>query len=182
MDAGIIRCLKAHYRRQLLLKILNSLDENREFTPTLFMAVQLLSQAWSSIEESTIRNCFHHCGFISSPLLPQPSTVPIPYQDLDNIFEKMSRSFGLPASVKAADYLSVDDCVSICAPSTDSDIIETIKPLNPSLFPDSVDCDDTDTVDDSASLPHVKLSEAIQAVETIQLFLSQQNIDGEDFC
>ena len=58
---GFLRLLSSIYSYQ-------SLNDVKEFAPTLFTAFQLLSQAWLSIEKETITKCFRHCGFIySSP-------------------------------------------------------------------------------------------------------------------
>jgi hypothetical protein len=178
MDAGIIRCLKTHYRRQLLLKMLQSMDAQIVFIPTLFMAIHLLSQSWNLIDENIIRNCFRHCGFYCPSSVPFPNAAQNLHADLDNIFERVSRFLHLPTSVKPEQYLSVDDAIHICALTTDQDIIDSVKSdASKSL---SLEVNDNEAEDGSLQLPTVKLCEAIRAVETVEMYLAQQDIDSTE--
>jgi hypothetical protein len=97
MDAGVIRCLKAHYRRQLLIKMIHAMDSKTQFTPNLYDAIQLLSIAWHAVTPETINNCFHHCGFSKSSLLTHESPVDnSDCSDLDNIFDRLKPFLNLP--------------------------------------------------------------------------------------
>ncbi|GBM76755.1 Tigger transposable element-derived protein 4 [Araneus ventricosus] len=62
MDQGVIRSLKCHYRKQLILRILECYDENKDCDISLLDAVVLLEKSWRLVTESTIRNCFSHVG------------------------------------------------------------------------------------------------------------------------
>ena len=58
MDQGVIRCLKAHYRKQLVKLILRSLDSNKPLPKvSLLTALQLLVSAWNEVSQTTIVNC-----------------------------------------------------------------------------------------------------------------------------
>ena len=59
MDQGVIRCLKAHYRKRLVKLILRSLDSNKPLPKvSLLTALQLLVSAWNEVSQTTIVNCF----------------------------------------------------------------------------------------------------------------------------
>ena len=59
MDQGIIRCLKAHYRKRLVKLILRSLDSNKPLPKvSLLTALQLLLSAWNEVSQTAIINCF----------------------------------------------------------------------------------------------------------------------------
>ena len=59
MDQDVIRCLKAHYRKQLVKLILRSLDSNKPLPKvSLLTALQLLVSAWNEVSETTVVNCF----------------------------------------------------------------------------------------------------------------------------
>ena len=59
MDQGIIRCLKAHYRKRLVKLILRSLDSNKPLPKvSLLTALQLLASAWNEVSQATKVNCF----------------------------------------------------------------------------------------------------------------------------
>ena len=59
MDQGVIRRLKAHYRKRLVKLILRSLDSNKTLPKvSLLTALQLLVSAWNEVSQTTIVNCF----------------------------------------------------------------------------------------------------------------------------
>ena len=59
MDQGVIRCLKAHYRKRLVKLILHSLNSNKPLLKVLLLrALQLLVSAWKEVSQTTIINCF----------------------------------------------------------------------------------------------------------------------------
>ncbi|GBO39374.1 hypothetical protein AVEN_135356-1 [Araneus ventricosus] len=62
MDPGVIRSLKCHYRKQLILHILKCYDENKDCDISLLDAVVLLEKSWRLVAESTIRNGLSHVG------------------------------------------------------------------------------------------------------------------------
>ena len=62
-DQGIIQALKLKYRSRLLKKFLDSLDDEVPFRANVLDAIILLCAAWSDVSSTTIKNCFHHCGF-----------------------------------------------------------------------------------------------------------------------
>ena len=58
MDQGVIRCLKAHYRKWLVKLILRSLDSNKPLPKvSLLTALQLLASAWNEVSQTAIVNC-----------------------------------------------------------------------------------------------------------------------------
>ena len=58
MDQGVIRCLKAHYRKQLVKLILRSLDSNKPLPKvSLLTALQLLASARNEVSQTAIVNC-----------------------------------------------------------------------------------------------------------------------------
>ena len=63
MDAGIIRNLQYHYRIDFIKKKIDSIDNNQEFSLTIFEAICMLNRAWEKVKESTIQNCYRHTGY-----------------------------------------------------------------------------------------------------------------------
>ena len=64
MDAGVIRCLKAHYKSNLAKERLVAWEENIEdFKIDILTAMNFLSQAWSAVSPVTIQNCFRKVNF-----------------------------------------------------------------------------------------------------------------------
>ena len=67
LDAGIIRCFKAHYRRAFCLRAVE-LDEAGEddiYKINLLEVMLLAKEAWASISMETIKNCWKHAFALS---------------------------------------------------------------------------------------------------------------------
>ena len=59
MDQGVIRSLKAHYRRRIVHLCIKSLDENKPYPKiTILQAMKNLVSSWNAVSEETIVNCF----------------------------------------------------------------------------------------------------------------------------
>ena len=64
IDAGVIRCLKAHYRNSLAKLRLLAFEEKRDFKVNVLEAMRLLRRAWNSVSEVTIQSCFKKANFV----------------------------------------------------------------------------------------------------------------------
>ena len=64
MDAGVIRCPKSHYQKNLAKMRLVAFEEKKDFTINVFLeGTKLLSNAWNAVSEKTIKNCFNGINF-----------------------------------------------------------------------------------------------------------------------
>ena len=71
LDAGIIRCFKAHYRRLFCLRAIQQ-DEAEEqdiYKTNLLEAMIMAERAWKDVSSNTIKNCWKHTE-IQRPRLP----------------------------------------------------------------------------------------------------------------
>lgn len=64
MDQGVIHSLKCHYRKILLMKMLDAIDKNKSFSVDLLDAIHFIHLAWQKVSRETIANCFKHGGFL----------------------------------------------------------------------------------------------------------------------
>ena len=62
LDAGVIRCLISHYRKNLAKMHLLAFEKN--FKIDVPEEMRLLSNAWNSVSEATIKNYFKKVNFI----------------------------------------------------------------------------------------------------------------------
>src|SRR3954471_4156542 len=60
IDAGIIRCFKAHYRRAFCVRALDLDDagEHDIYKINILEAMLMAQEAWDAIEATTIKNCW----------------------------------------------------------------------------------------------------------------------------
>ena len=174
MDAGVIRCFKAHYRNLLMTKMIRELDAGRNFTPDLYQAITLAAQAWESVSQQTMQNCFRHCGFVHETVVGDTGQeLEEAIQDFGNIFEKLAQAMTLAPGVTATSYLSADDQTAICARAKEDDIVQTV--VNSTLEEDVTAVEDND--DCQPQVP-VKASEEAAAIDILQLFIVQQGMDA----
>lgn len=67
MDQGVIRSMKAFYRKKLLFKMITAIDEGKEFSVSLLDALHFVNSAWNAVTSETVKNCFQKCGFFCPP-------------------------------------------------------------------------------------------------------------------
>ncbi len=64
LDAGIIRCVKAHYRKAFCARAVD-MDEAGEsdiYKINLLEIMLMVRQAWDAVTPETIANCWKHMG------------------------------------------------------------------------------------------------------------------------
>src|SRR5215471_18481671 len=64
MDAGIIRCFKAHYRKFYILHALDRDEdgENDIYHIDQLQGMKLALKAWACVSAKTVANCWKHAG------------------------------------------------------------------------------------------------------------------------
>jgi hypothetical protein len=65
MDQGVIRSLKCHFCKLILLRMIECTEKKQDHTATLLDAVRCVEKAWRLVTEKIIRNCFRHAGISS---------------------------------------------------------------------------------------------------------------------
>ena len=63
MDQGIIQTAKVGYRKQIIAKKLDSIEDSYKMESiTVLDAIQLLDESWRNVKSYTIQNCFKKAG------------------------------------------------------------------------------------------------------------------------
>ena len=63
MDQGVIRSLKAKYRKNVVRKIIQSVEKKKTLSEiSLLPGMQMLVSAWDALSTQTIVNCFRKSG------------------------------------------------------------------------------------------------------------------------
>ena len=66
MDAGVISCLKAYYRKNLAGMRLLAFEGKKELKVDVLEVLKLLDLAWNSVSDVSIQNCFRKVCFAPS--------------------------------------------------------------------------------------------------------------------
>jgi hypothetical protein len=69
LDAGIIRCFKAHYRSRLCSRalLLDDAGESNIYKLNLLEAIMMAREAWDEVTAETIQHCWDHTKIIELP-------------------------------------------------------------------------------------------------------------------
>ena len=130
MAQGVIRSLKAHYRRRVVRLLCRAL-EKREPCPKIsnLQSMKILADSWEVVSKETIINCFRKAG--STPAVQQTaiSDSGDPFKDLQESLNDLRKadSSMVPDDVTTTALVSLDDDVIATAPEiSEGDIIEEL--------------------------------------------------------
>lgn len=183
MDQGIIRALKAHFRKNLVLKMIQLLDGcgscSVEYPKmNVLDAILMIQDAWTQLKQGTIFNCFKHAGFVRS----ECNTV------VTSNTEDFNEEDDVPLSVwaRAIDkhqltitnedfeqFTCVDDAVATCEEPCDENIVENIIASDANSQESDGDDDEPEEIH-----PTLSVSDALKAAETLNVFV-QTNFDDD---
>ena len=107
----VVRGLKTHYRRYLMVDILAAIDADREHSLQLLDALFLLASAWGRVSSSTITHAFKLCGFAQSDSSDAASHSQEEESAALAEGTTLFKGFGI-VDLSFEDYVSVDDGIS----------------------------------------------------------------------
>lgn len=107
MDQGVIRNLKAHYRKQLVLKVVEDIENQVKSKTIVLDAIIILDKAWHNVISTRIANCFRHAGFC----------------DISTHTTQLQADNGSINDIDE-DYVKIDDDLTTSEIATDEDIIK----------------------------------------------------------
>ncbi|XP_066259864.1 tigger transposable element-derived protein 4-like [Euwallacea similis] len=164
MDQGVILNLKQIYRKQTLMKLLETQDNINIKSVTILDAINLLSLAWDEVSTQTISNCFRHSGLsktISSNMEFDPEgDIPLAQLIRENRF------------MNSVNFDDFDKNVVVREQLADTDLV------NQELQEETTeDIEDGDTEGETV----VTTKEALNCVHTLQQYFLQQEDSNEFF-
>ena len=111
MDAGVIRCLKSHYRKNLAKTRLLAFEEKKDFTINVLEGTKLLGNAWNAVSEATIKNCFKKVNFIQAKdnQVQEEQTEDDGDDEVVGIWERLQANGLIPETLGFTDYATSDD-------------------------------------------------------------------------
>ena len=176
LDQGVIRSLKSHYRKQLLMRILESYEKHNEGVDiSLLEAVILLEKSWRQVTSATIRNCFRHAGLSKDASLEgDGATVEEEDDDDENLpiaawLEKHGVNIFQREATEQFESFDDDVCTS-GAPSDDEIVSEVLQKSN---GPSENDTED-DAEEGASEIVTPSISEVRSAVNILNIFFPRK--------
>ncbi|GBN90344.1 hypothetical protein AVEN_218377-1 [Araneus ventricosus] len=66
LDQGIIRSFKVFYRKELVKKVVDSIDKKQKVKPfNMLDSMRMADRAWMNVTQKKIKNCFEKACFSS---------------------------------------------------------------------------------------------------------------------
>lgn len=119
MDQSVIKSLKSHYRRRLLMELVEC---NGNLKINILDAIHMISKSWEEVTTKTIKHSFKHAGWLED----EGST-----EDEDDLpLAVWARHFELPITYgpeELQDFDDVDDTVATTAGVSDEDILNAVR-------------------------------------------------------
>lgn len=169
-DQGIIKCLKMHYRKEMVQKAIECFDNKCEFSVSLLDAMWYLRSAWRKVKRSTIRNCFRHAGFEKSEEAAKEEQD----EETDSSVIEEAIKKGIVSESLFEEYVSIDNEVLTSDVTTDEDILNELKQKNTITHKIDDEQDGEEQDADTESQDLISINEAATALKTVQKFLMQQ--------
>ena len=141
----VIRVLFRHLNEgiafYLLHQFIDCIDSKQEFKPHVLDTLTIVRRAWDELSQTTIKNCFQHCGFgASSEIEDTPE-----FTDKLDIAARLQENLEGDSSVDTVieEYIHIDDDVEIAPLLECSEIasLVTEKTKTSSEDDNSDDCD-----------------------------------------
>ncbi|XP_065224666.1 tigger transposable element-derived protein 4-like [Planococcus citri] len=110
-DRCILKHLKGHYRKMLILKIIENVERNVETNITIFDALIMLNKSWQNISSTIIDQCFIDSGLKKHPskLLNSSTSAMQPKDDI-RVFHDLQVL--LPRVTSSNGVISVDEFIN----------------------------------------------------------------------
>lgn len=168
LDGGIIRTLKAHYRRRQALRTLEQFNRvsQSELGKQLDIldAINMMVPAWEvDVSATTIANCWKHCGLTGSTTQRQMHEVNEAISDLEDVLMRIGYEDAIPAQ-ELVDYNGEEE---ICEVQTEEEFFANLH------FENSVTEKEEDK-DNSNECPHYTFQQVREAMEVLQGFALQK--------
>ena len=176
MDQGVIRCLKAHYRRRLVRRMLQCLDKGKDLPKiSILQALQILVASWNDVTEATIVNYFKKAKISEQTQTDALEDSDDPFTALEEELSELRKAdpMLIPVEITAAELVGTDsDLITTEAPTTDKEITGSVN-----LEEDGINDEDNDNdggeeiCDDPVVKPTVyEVSSALEALKNACLF------------
>lgn len=172
-DAGIIQCVKLHYRKKLLRRLVSLMDgvisqdgdgrmSDVAKQVTILDAIQMLKASYDELEISTIKKCFQRCGVPATDADAEADDL-----DTQESVDDLHLIQFLPEGVTINAWAESDDSVL-----TSDDTMPSIDDVIPSVPSDGASSDEDKT---PASHP-LSTGQALEFTRQLRLYSVSQSL------
>lgn len=153
--------------------MISDIEDNKITKIDLFMAMRLLDNAWKSVTQNTIKNCFRKAFFeFGTPLT---TTLDITDEDItDDIWKHLSEITSTEYS-SFEEYVRCDDVNYIDNFRTDDEIVQTINSHSQELIElNTEEAEEGEIEDEDSDVNDViSQSQAFNSLNTLQKYFCQ---------
>ena len=133
MDQGVIRGLKAYYRRRIVRLCIKSLDENKPLLRiSILQAMKNLVSSWNAVSEKTVVNCFERANINYTNQRTAVTDANDPFKSLEEELEDLRKldESAVQATLSAESFLELDsELFTSVSCMSDADILtEVVRP------------------------------------------------------
>ena len=169
-EQGVIRSLKAKYRKNVVRKIIQSVEKKKTLLKiSLLQGMQMLDSAWDALSTQTTVNCFRKSGISTESQDTAIADDDDPFREIQDEIDDLRsvQSNLIEKDFDATTFADVDaEVIAVQPPPSDAEIIAEL------LETEGVTDDDDDYSCEVADVP-VKCpdkNELLQVIETLQRF------------
>jgi hypothetical protein len=181
LDAGIIRCFKAHYRSRYMQAAIDNYDTG--VSPAHIYDIDQLdgmrkaASAWDDVSASTIANCWRKVGILLEHAPDDPATPAIPVVDpvrqaeiaLETTLDELENRGVLQASNRLSieSLVNPDSEKDIIDDSMEQDIYNAVVASRDAQQMGEINGGDDDVEDNMGFQPRPTCREALSAAQTL---------------
>lgn len=131
LDQGIIRSVKAHFRKRLVQRVLINLQLKQSTVINVRQAAEMLTGAWWSVTSTTIKNCWKKAGLMQGHEQSQDAEQPQNAVQAEEgnpgeLWSELTELLDVD-SVSFDDYVLCDEATMTSAELTTEDIVQSIR-------------------------------------------------------
>ena len=131
MDQGVIKCLKAFYRRRLVNLMIKRLEQGQDLPKiSILRGLQLLVASWNDVTKTTIVNCFGKAKISAKDQVNAAEDSDDPFKELENDLTELRKIDPtlVPQDLTAQEIVDVDiNVITTDNPETDEEILESVR-------------------------------------------------------
>ena len=186
MDQGVIRSLKAHYRRRIVCLCIKSLDENNPLPKiTILRTIKNLVSSWNAVlEKETIVNCFEKANISHANQQTAVIDADDPFKSLEEELDNLLNLDQNPVedTLSAESFVELNsEVVTSTSCMSDADILTKVIRSDSIEDEDDDDDNDNDLNDNIGDLDHPSpitqpckgdIEEALDKLQDLSLFSS----------